>query len=316
MILHYIVNYQLSNPLSPEIKHVIDGCALLHRIPWPKKVVTYGQLADIYVKYVEREYGPNSEVIFDGYPENTPTCKDECHMRREGKTKAPNINVDENIIVNIGKEPFLANKHDLRQFIDLLSAKLTNAGIPCVQAPQDADVLIAQTSIESAKKFLTITHAEDTDILGLLLKSSSLKDSPHDVVFKPHKRKRVKKKPKVWPIKLAQRNIGEIRCARLLFIHAFFGSDTTSRPHGLGKTTGVKQVSQNEDIGLCADIFSDKDSSKEDVIRAGELAMTLLTGGKKNESLGNHRYREYKRRVLKGNKALDPKYLPPSAGIK
>ena len=120
----------------------------------------------------------------------------------------------------------------------------------------------------------------------------------------------------MWPIKLAQRNIGEIRCARLLFIHAFFGSDTTSRPHGLGKTTGVKQVSQNEDIGLCADIFSDKDSSKEDVIRAGELAMTLLTGGKKNESLGNHRYREYKRRVLKGNKALDPKYLPPSAGIK
>ena len=94
------VPMNVANPLSPGIRHVIDGGSLLHRIRWPMKVITYGQLVDMYVQYVDRQYGPNSQVIFDGYPENTPTAKDEGHMRREGKTTAPNISVDKAIIVN------------------------------------------------------------------------------------------------------------------------------------------------------------------------------------------------------------------------
>ena len=71
------VPMNVANPLSPGIRHVIDGGSLLHHIRWPMKVITYGQLVDRYVQYVDRQYGPNSQVIIDGYPENTPTTKDE-----------------------------------------------------------------------------------------------------------------------------------------------------------------------------------------------------------------------------------------------
>ena len=181
------VSMNVANPLSPGIRHVIDGRSLLHRIRWPMQVITYGQLVDRYVQYVDRQYGPNSQVIFDGYPENTPTTKDEGHMRWEGKTTAPNISVDKAIIVNVDKDPFLANKHNLTQLIDILMAGFANAGSSVAKTEEDVNRLIARSSIESAQNFLTMTHAEDTDILVILL--SYLSDSPHDVVSTPYKKK-------------------------------------------------------------------------------------------------------------------------------
>ena len=82
----------------------------------------------------------------------------------------------------------------------------------------------------------------------------------------------------------------------------------------MGKSSTLKKLAKDKNLGICADIFLDSESSKEDIIKAGEIAMLLLTGGEKKDVLGDYRYKEYRRRVLKGNKALDPKFLPPSSG--
>ena len=42
--------------------------------------------------------------------------------------------------------------------------------------------------------------------------------------------------------------------------------------------------------------------------------MSLLKGVSKEETFGVHRYKKYKRCVLKGNKAVSPEYLPPTSG--
>ena len=40
---------------------------------------TYDELCSVYVTYVERRYGQNVTVVFDGY--ETPSTKDVTHMR-------------------------------------------------------------------------------------------------------------------------------------------------------------------------------------------------------------------------------------------
>ena len=42
--------------------------------------------------------------------------------------------------------------------------------------------------------------------------------------------------------------------------------------------------------------------------------MRLLTGGNSEESLGIQRYKEYKKRVLKGSSVLKAEVLPPTSG--
>ena len=91
----------------------------------------------------------------------------------------------------------MANKSNVKQFIHLLMGGLINAGIPCIQAKEDSDRIIVQNSIESSQLFDTLVYAEDTNILVILLNLLS-DDSPHDVLFVPHKRKASKKKVKVW----------------------------------------------------------------------------------------------------------------------
>ena len=180
----------------------------------------------------------------------------------------------------------------------------------CVKADDDADKLIADTALQCALNSKTMVHAEDTDILIILLSSP---ECPHDLVFAPLK-KASKKAKKFWPIQKVQKSLGLELCLRLLFIHAFSGCDTTSRPFGMGKSTVLTKVLKDSDLCHCADIFVHNHSSTEDVIRSGDLAMRLLTGGKQSECLAKHRYKEYKKRVLKGNKMVTPEYLPPTSG--
>ncbi len=51
---------------SGEVQFVLDGGALLHRIPWPHSPITYNALCSLYTQYVVTKYG-NAIVVFDGY---------------------------------------------------------------------------------------------------------------------------------------------------------------------------------------------------------------------------------------------------------
>ena len=49
-----------------DVQHVLDGGALLHRIPWPRGSATYQDICGLYCSYATKKYG-NAIVVFDGY---------------------------------------------------------------------------------------------------------------------------------------------------------------------------------------------------------------------------------------------------------
>ena len=67
-------------------------------------------------------------------------------------------------------------------------------------------------------------------------------------------------------------------------------------------------------LGRCADLFMSPESTKDEIIEAGDLSMRIIFGGNSVNILGELRYREYNKKVLKGTKALKAQVLPPSSG--
>ena len=62
----------------PDVRFVLDGGALLHRIPWSQGA-SYESILETYSKYVATNFG-KAVVVFDGYKEFT--TKDMTHKRR------------------------------------------------------------------------------------------------------------------------------------------------------------------------------------------------------------------------------------------
>ena len=108
-----------------EYHYVLEGGALLHRIPWPKWK-TYDEICDTYVEYVLPKYG-RATVVFDGYLDE-PSTKDATHERRTGQKAV--YQTDQffaNMICNLKKEEILHNNKNKQRFIDLLGKKLRSA---------------------------------------------------------------------------------------------------------------------------------------------------------------------------------------------
>ena len=82
----------------------------------------------------------------------------------------------------------------------------------------------------------------------------------------------------------------------------------------MDKASIMHKVKGSPDLGMCADVFASPDSTTEEVIQAGDSIMRLLTDGSAEYTLGKQRYKEYKRRLLKGNKAIKAEVLPPTSG--
>ncbi len=130
-----------------DAQYVIDGGALL-RIPWPRGF-TFDYICQLYVSYVTQKYG-KAIIIFDGYTCD-PTTKDATHLRRTVACCGVTVFFTGDMILQSKKEASLNNKVDKQCFIHHQSTKLEHAGCQTEHARHDADVLIAQTVIASAK---------------------------------------------------------------------------------------------------------------------------------------------------------------------
>ena len=90
--------YKLSNgPFSQpglSVRHVVDGGALLQRIPW-KRGMTYLQIFRLYTNYVQKNYG-KAIIVFDGYGNDCST-KDMTHQRRTGGIKGTVVQFDDDM---------------------------------------------------------------------------------------------------------------------------------------------------------------------------------------------------------------------------
>ena len=165
-------NSQTGGPTG-NVHFVLDGGALLHRVPWPHGI-TYDAICSLYVQYVANKYG-KATVVFDGY-QNGPSTKDGTHQRRAG-AYGPTVNFDSTMIAKLKKEEFLANKENNQKFIHLLGNKLQQSGCSTIHAEGDVDLLIVQTAIQPSRSITTVLVGVDTDLLVLLCHHAEMSSS-------------------------------------------------------------------------------------------------------------------------------------------
>ena len=213
---------------------VYDGCALLHRLPWPK-VGTMDSVCSSFVSAVIHTKPTESTlcVIFDTY--DVATTKDpEQKRRRLQQASCPDVVVTNRTPVPSNKTAFLSNKTNKQNLIKLLSVHLEEAGISVEHAGDegDADVVIVKKALEISENQQPVhVIADDADILILLL-HHAYHSSDIYLCTKHH----------IISIKIAQEVLGRELCMCLLFAHAMSGCDTTSSLYGMGKLRRSKAI--------------------------------------------------------------------------
>ena len=258
-------NNQTGGPTG-NVHFVLDGGALLYRVPWPRGI-TYDGICSLYVQYVANRY-KKATVVFDGY-QNGPSTKDVTHQRR-ARAYGPTMNFDSAMVAKLKKEEFLANKENKQKFIHLLGDKLQQSGCSTIHAKGDADLLIVQTVIQSARSIITVLVGDDTDLLVLLCRHAEM--NAIDLFFKAEPKQRSKTR-KIWNIKKTKTSLGPNVCANILLVHAILGCDTTSRIHGIGKGVALTKIRTEAPFREQVNVFNHPGASKDEVIMAGEKAL-------------------------------------------
>jgi hypothetical protein len=102
-------------------------------------------------------------------------------------------------------------------------------------------------------------------------------------------------------------------CGNMLFTHAILGCDTTSRIFGIGKGVALKQIRTSEHFRAQAQIFTQSNSSKEEIMAAGERAIVSLFSGLRGEGLDALRLQRFYQKVNVSTAYVQPQTLPPTA---
>ena len=144
---------------------VLDGGSLLQKKTW-KKGMTFQEICQLYVDYFNQNFGQNTKVVFDGYP-NEPTTKDTAHLRRLKDKKGIRVKFTLLSKLSISKEKFLLNKENKQECNEGLTSYMNSCNIEAFQAQDDADVLVATTAVDSLMNANVVVIGED--ILILLL---------------------------------------------------------------------------------------------------------------------------------------------------
>ena len=297
---------------SEAVQYVLDGGALLHRIPWSKGA-SYDQIFEQYTSYVTRKYG-QAVIVFDGYSD-APSTKDCAHSRRSSGTIGTTVHFTPTMTLQIKKDEFLSNKQNKQKFISYLSQKLEQRGCEIHHARGDADLLIVQTALASAARQETILVGDDTDLLVLLLHHAN--NLRHNIFLRPESRQSNAKGNRCWNILAMQNLLGSDVTDNILFLHAILGCDTTSGVYGLGKKLAISKIRSDRQFRDQAGIFMSKGANREDVISAGEKALVCLYNGNPDNDINTLRYEKFCVKVATTTVPVQPSALPPtSASVK
>lgn len=286
--------------------YVLDGGALLHRLPWVKGE-TYSTIFEKYFKYIVKHF-PGAIIVFDGY-DNGPSTKDVTHIRKS-KIVGKEVEFSECMQLTTSKEEFLSNVKNKSLFLKMLGDFLKKRHISCVTADGDADGLIVKTAIQQSNSSDTVLVGDDTDLLILLLHDATV--SGHQLCFFNQGKRG--SAGKWWDIKLIREILGVETCRSILFVHAILGCDTTSRLNRIGKSVALKKVISNHEGFLqVVNVFMQPSASKEEIDAAGEKALLILHGGEKFPSLNVLRWETFKKKVATATKYVQPEDLPPTS---
>ena len=295
---------QKTASLPDKAQFVLDGGALLHRIPW-QRGSTFESIVDSYADFVTKNYG-EAVVVFDGYDEFS--TKDMTHRRRSKGKKGVGVSFTLDMNLTITKDAFLSN-HTNKRFIQMLGEKLTNQGCKVFHDKGDADLLIVKKAIQSAASMDTVLVGDDTDLLVLLISHTSL-DASHDIFFASERKR--SSKSRIWSIKEVKSGLGSFTCKHILFLHAFLGCDTSCL-YGIGKGSVLKKFKENVTLQQAAVIFDNSHSAPIQIEQAGEKALVAIYNGKKTDTLNALRHKKYCDKVSTSLAQVDPKALPPTA---
>ena len=254
-----------------EVKFVLDGGSLLQRIPWMQGA-TYKDICTAYTEYVTKKYG-EAIIVFDGYSESS--TKDMVHQRRAKGHASVTVTFTEDMKLSMKKANFLANSVNKQQFINMLGSYLQKK-CKVYHALGDADVLIVQKTVESARVVDTVLVGDDTNLLVLLCYHASLHS--HNIFLKPEPKKNAKNR-QVWNMTAVKQQLGPEVCSNIFFLHAILGCDTTSQLYGIGKATSLKKFkSSRQRSSSIVGIFK----SKQGVLLQSQLLLRiyLLQGSK------------------------------------
>ena len=302
----------MSVPLD-NMQYILDGGALLHRIPW-QRGTTYDDICQHYCRYVSCHYGMPT-IVFDGYQDG-PSTKDAAHRRRAGVCVGTTIHMSGSMVFKGKKEDVLSNKMNKHRFIRLLRDHLERQGCNTVQARADADLLIVQTALAAAEctQRPTILVGDDTDLLVLLcFHSNTTHTLTGNLYLRPEPKHGSKRPPRCWNIAVLKLVLGPEVTNGILFIHALLGCDTTSSVHGLGKGSSLKLISADSAFQGHAQVFTNPESTRGDIIVAGEAALSSLYKAPPGVSLDLLRLQHFHQKVIISKSFVDPQVLPPTS---
>ncbi|KAJ8893048.1 hypothetical protein PR048_005629 [Dryococelus australis] len=107
------------------------------------------------------------------------------------------------------------------------------------------------------------------------------------------------------------KSLGELS-ETLLFVHSFFGCDTTSRFFGFAKQTALHLAKSDATFKKAAMVFNYENSPKEEIIAAGEQVTTRVYKDNDNESLLALKVRMFEHKVCTSTDFVHPETLPPT----
>lgn len=291
--------YSLFTPIddtitSGDVSYVIDGGFLLHKVVWHKGE-TFSSICDQYIGYIEKYYGANAVVVFDGYPDDITrkSTKSAERLRRSRKVLSAEILFDPSMKAVVSQDKFLNNDRNKSRLISLLKERFESRGISVKQHDEDADVLIVQTALERATNFESvIIVGNDIDLLVIL---TGIAEPSHRNVFflKPGQGKVAKS------LYSSQSCKDDSIRKYILLLHAFTGCDSTSALFNQGKIKVINNLKKRTYVKEAMNAFYDENADPDGIDAAGEKIFVAIYGGQPDEELNTLRYNYFARSVTK-----------------
>lgn len=302
--------YNFFTPVNTDERnaaYVIDGGFLLHRVVWQTRE-QFSCILDKYVNYINNHYGPNTTIVFDGYPQDAAekSIKSAERIRRTRNMPSASVVFDETMMVTMPKECFLSNDQNKMRLITMLTDKFKAKNFQVKQAVEDADPMIVSTAIDLAKLGGTvIIVGEDIDLLVLLTAQEQQTAFCNIFLLKPGKGSQDNLMYSPSHCKLS-----DIAKKNILLLHAFSGCDSTSAFFRKGKKTFVKTFEKNSSLQRTAAVFIDPNATPNQIADAGaKFIVTLYTEGS-TKSLNETRFDLFQRTLSKNDFNLA--CLPPT----
>ena len=93
---------------SEDVQYVLDGGALLYRLPWP--LDPYMMMCVKCMLIMKERYG-TAVLVFDGYT-NEPSIKDAIHLIRTRTCSGVTVHFTGDMLIQSKKDEFVANKEN------------------------------------------------------------------------------------------------------------------------------------------------------------------------------------------------------------